>query len=106
MSPQLSNQAKQFLPIFKVWADEGAHPPVKLDRPVCVIGRREGGVNLPLHSPQVSKLHALVVRDKEQVYLRDLASTNGVQRNGAPVQEVGLSDEDVIRIGSYTLQCD
>ena len=33
---------KQFLPIFKVWADQGNHPSVALDRAVCVIGRREG----------------------------------------------------------------
>jgi pSer/pThr/pTyr-binding forkhead associated (FHA) protein len=79
---------------------------VKLDRPVCVIGRHEVGVHLPLQSPQVSKMHALVVRDARGVYLRDLASTNGVQRNGAPVQEAGLSDEDILRIGSYTLRCD
>jgi pSer/pThr/pTyr-binding forkhead associated (FHA) protein len=89
-----------------VWADEGSHPPVKLDRPVCVIGRRENGVNLPLSSPQVSKMHALVVRDIHGVYVRDLASTNGVERNGVPVQEAGLSDEDILRIGSYTFRCD
>jgi pSer/pThr/pTyr-binding forkhead associated (FHA) protein len=95
------------VPVFKVWADEGSHPPVKLDRPVCVIGRRAAGVNLSLQSPQVSKMHALVVRDARRgVYLRDLASTNGVQRNGAPVHEAGLSDEDVLRIGSYTFRCD
>ena len=102
---RLSSEDAKTLPIFKVWADGGKHPPVALDKPVCVIGRNEVGVNLPLHSPQVSKLHALVVRTQHKVYVRDLASRNGVQRNGAPVQEVGLSDEDVLRIGSYTLRC-
>jgi pSer/pThr/pTyr-binding forkhead associated (FHA) protein len=102
---RLSSEDAKTLPIFKVWADGGTHPPVALDKPVCVIGRNEVGVNLPLHSPQVSKLHALVVRTQRKVYVRDLASRNGVQRNGAPVQEVGLSDEDVLRIGSYTLRC-
>ncbi len=103
--PALSKEVARFLPIFKVWADDGSHPSVALDKSVCVIGRREVGVNLPLHAPQVSKLHAVVVRTQHQVYVRDLASRNGVQRNGAPVQEVGLSDEDVLRIGSYTLRC-
>ena len=102
---RLSSEDAKTLPIFKVWADGGTHPPVALDKPVCVIGRNEVGVNLPLHSPQVSKLHAVVVRTQRKVYVRDLASRNGVQRNGAPVQEVGLSDEDVLRIGSYTLRC-
>src|SRR5688572_1828374 len=102
---RLSSEDAKTLPIFKVWADGGKHPPVALDKPVCVIGRNEVGVNLPLHAPQVSKLHAVVVRTQRKVYLRDLASRNGVQRNGEPVQEVGLSDEDVIRIGAYTLRC-
>ena len=101
-----SSSSEQSPPIFKVWADQGTHPPVALDQPVSVIGRREIGVDLSLHAPQVSKLHALVVRDQRRVYLRDLASTNGVHRNGAPVLEAGLSDEDVLRIGSYTLRCD
>jgi pSer/pThr/pTyr-binding forkhead associated (FHA) protein len=102
---RLSTDEAKTLPIFKVWADGGKHPPVALDKPVCVIGRNEVGVNLPLHAPQVSKLHAVVVRTQRKVYVRDLASRNGVQRNGEPVQEVGLSDEDVLRIGSYTLRC-
>ena len=102
---RLSTEQAKTLPIFKVWADGGTHPPVALDKSVCVIGRNEVGVNLPLHSPQVSKLHAVVVRTQRRVYVRDLASRNGVQRNGTPVQEVGLSDEDVLRIGSYTLRC-
>jgi pSer/pThr/pTyr-binding forkhead associated (FHA) protein len=102
----LSPEAARYLPIFKVWGDdEGKQPSVALDKQVCVIGRHESGVNLPLHAPQVSKLHALVVRTQGHVYVRDLASRNGVQRNGEPVQEVGLSDEDVLRIGSYTLRC-
>jgi pSer/pThr/pTyr-binding forkhead associated (FHA) protein len=40
------------------------------------------------------------------VYVRDLASTNGVERNGVPVQEPALSDDDILRIGSYTFRCD
>ena len=102
----VAKSSQRIVPVFKVWADEGSHPPVKLDRPVCVIGRREIGVNLPLSSPRVSKMHALIVRDVHGVYVRDLASTNGVERNGVPVQEAGLSDDDILRIGSYTFRCD
>lgn len=101
----LSKNVARFLPVFKVWADDCNHPSVALNKPVCVIGRREEGVNLPLQAPQVSKLHAMVVRSQRHVYVRDLASRNGVQRNGALVQEVGLADEDVLRVGSYTLRC-
>ena len=104
MRAPLSNQVTQNLPIFKVAADQGTHPPVGLDRPVCVIGRKDY-VNLPLPAKEVSKLHALIVREQRRVYLRDLASTNGVEVNGEPVREIGLSDADIVRIGSFTLRC-
>src|SRR5687768_1979614 len=105
MTLQLSKQwAKENLPIFKVFADQGRHPAVAMDRPVCVVGRQYG-VNLPLNAPQVSKYHALIVRDGGRIYLRDLASTNGVERNGQPVGESMLHDEDSLRIGAFTLRC-
>src|SRR5688572_1522217 len=105
MTLQLSKQwAKENLPIFKVFADQGRHPAVAMDRPVCVVGRQYG-VNLPLNAPQVSKYHALIVRDGGRIYLRDLASTNGVERNGQPVGEAALHDEDSLRIGAFTLRC-
>jgi pSer/pThr/pTyr-binding forkhead associated (FHA) protein len=73
-----------------VAADKGTHPPVQLDRSVCIVGRR-GSAHLPLSAPQVSKVHALIVRDdvSGRVYVRDLASTNGVEVNGAKDQRVG-----------------
>jgi pSer/pThr/pTyr-binding forkhead associated (FHA) protein len=105
MTLQLSKHwAKQNLPIFKVFADEGRHPAVAMDRPVCVVGRKYG-VNLPLDAPQVSKYHALIVRDGARIYLRDLASTNGVEINGEPVEEVELHDDDSVRLGAFTLRC-
>ena len=105
MTLQLSkHSAKQNLPIVKVFADQGKYPAVALDRPVCVVGRKYG-VNLPLDAPQVSKYHALIVRDGARIYLRDLASTNGVERNGEPVEEAALHDEDSVRLGAFTLRC-
>src|SRR2546430_2159986 len=96
--------AEQNLPIFRVYADQGSHPRVALNRPVCVIGR-DYDANLPLESPQVSRHHALIVRSRAKVYLRDLASTNGIQRNGKRVRESELSDDDVLRVGAFTLRC-
>src|SRR5690348_4280818 len=103
-SPLPTDWAEHNLPIFKVFADQGSHPPVKLDRPVCVVGR-DYDANLPLDAPQVSRHHALIVRDRSTVYLRDLASKNGVQRNGKRVREVELEDQDGLRLGAYTLRC-
>ena len=76
-----------------------------LDLPVCIVGRH-GNSHLSLPAPQVSKLHALLVREKHRVYVRDLASTNGVEVNGDAVRERALRDADVLRIGAYTLQCE
>jgi pSer/pThr/pTyr-binding forkhead associated (FHA) protein len=104
MQTQLPGGLFESLPVFRITGEGWKHPAVALDRPVCVIGRQERA-NLPLQEAHVSKLHAFVVRDQGRVYLRDLASTNGVQLNGAPVEEVGLSDEDVLRIGTFTLRC-
>ena len=104
MRPFLSKQVQQQVPILKIAADQGTHPPVGLDRPVCVVGRHDYA-NLPLPAKAVSKLHALIVREQRRVYLRDLASTNGVDVNGAAVRETDLSDADVIRIGAFTLRC-
>ena len=65
------------LPVFKVAADKGTHPPVELDRSVCVVGRR-GSAHLPLSAPQVSKIHALIVRDESSghVYLREAGKSD------------------------------
>src|SRR2546423_3862252 len=103
-SPVPKDWAELNLPIFKVFPDRGKHPPVMLDRDVCVIGR-DYDANLPLSAPQVSRHHALIIRGRSKVYIRDLASKNGVQRNGKPVRETELSDDDSVRVGAYTLRC-
>ena len=60
--------AEQNLPIFRVYADQGSHPPVALNRPVCVIGR-DYDANLPLESPQVSE-HQIGLLDYVRVVWR------------------------------------
>src|SRR5947208_15306546 len=67
--------AEQNLPIFRVYADQGSHPPVALNRPVCVIGG-DYDANFALEGPQVSRLDVLFVRSPAAVYHRHLASTN------------------------------
>ena len=90
-APTIGDWQAQSPTILKVFADGGRHPPVALDRPVCVIGR-DYDANLPLDAPQVSRHHALIVLDQASIYLRDLASKNGVQRNGRPVNEAVAGD--------------
>lgn len=96
--------AAQFFPILRIAGQNGVRAPVALTKAVCLIGRHRG-VHLPLPSEQVSKIHALLVKQRDGVYLRDLASRNGVFVNGHPIRETDLATGDVIRIGAYTLQC-
>jgi pSer/pThr/pTyr-binding forkhead associated (FHA) protein len=94
----------QFFPVLKIAGDTAVRAPVALTKAVCVIGRR-WGVHLPLASKQVSKLHALIVRERDGVYIRDLASRNRLFVNGEPVRESELGPGDVVKVGPYALKC-
>src|SRR5688572_26752646 len=92
--------AARYLPILKIAGDAAVRAPVALNKAVCVIGRR-WGVHPPLASKLVSKLHALIVRERDGVYVRDLASRNHVFVNDQPVRETDLTTGDVVRVGPY-----
>src|SRR5262245_13502448 len=69
------------------------------DLPVPVsIGREEGNV-LRLNDERVSRFHAKVQYDGEDVILTDLESTNGTRINGDPVQIRRLLPGDRLSIG-------
>lgn len=69
----------------------------------ALIGRQEGDV--ALDDPKVSRKHAVVEAiSRENVFLRDLASTNGTWLNGVRVRSKKLRNGDVIRVGSTELQ--
>lgn len=79
-------------------------PAVRLNRLSCVIGDRSR-VHLPLPSPLVSRAHALIIVDSDEVYVRDLASRNKLFVNGSPVREVALRSADLLEIGPYRFRC-
>src|SRR3954471_6087948 len=96
--------AAQFFPILKIAGDAVvSRAPVALTKAVVLIGRR-WGVHLPLGSKEVSKLHALIVKDKARIYIRDLASRNRLFVNGQTVRETDLGTGDVVKVGPYSLQ--
>jgi pSer/pThr/pTyr-binding forkhead associated (FHA) protein len=73
------------------------------DLPVPVtIGREEGNI-LRLNDERVSRYHAKIQLDADDVILTDLESTNGTRVNGAPVQIRRLKPGDQIIIGRSTL---
>ena len=81
------------------------HPGVVLDRFVCVVGAR-CLVHLPLEVQTVSKAHALLVRDTDGVYLRDLSSRNQTFVNESPVREARLELFDRVRFGPFQYRCE
>lgn len=73
------------------------------DLPVPVsIGREEGNV-MRLNDERVSRFHAKVQYDGEDVILTDLESTNGTRINGEPVQIRRLLAGDRLSIGRSVL---
>jgi len=97
--------AAKYFPVIKIAGDPTVKAPVALNKSVCVIGRRLG-VHLPLNSTKVSKVHALIVRQRNNVYIRDLASRNHVYVNGLAVRETDLDTGDSVKVGPYTLHCE
>lgn len=52
-------------------------------------------------SPRVSRIHAELRWEKQELFVRDLGSHNGTRVNDARVDEVRLRDGDEITIGPY-----
>lgn len=68
-----------------------------IDASPFVVGRR-GGLQLTLPRPTVSQLHAELTRQGQEMWVRDLGSTNGTYVNGCPVLEpCRLGDGDLIQ---------
>lgn len=91
-------------PILKPDDPAGDAPAVRLNRTSCVVGDRSR-VHLPLPSPMVSRAHALIVIDDDEVYVRDLASRNKLFVNSLPVREAALKSADLMEIGPYRFRC-
>ncbi len=57
-----------------------------------------------LADPNVSRRHAEVSRQGNDVVVTDLRSTNGTRVNGVPVRERALSDGDEISVGTTSIR--
>jgi ABC-type multidrug transport system ATPase subunit/pSer/pThr/pTyr-binding forkhead associated (FHA) protein len=76
--------------------------PLKLGAAVLTIGRRPD-CTIVLPHPQVSSLHAMLVREGGAYRLLDQQSTNGMYVNGTRITNRLLSLGDELRIGPYRL---
>ena len=73
-----------------------------LQGPVTLLGRGTD-CDLRLVDPGVSRHHAELRVENDQVVLVDLSSTNGTFVNGQPVRRVALSDGTHVSLGRTTL---
>ncbi|MHC4877550.1 MAG: FHA domain-containing protein [Planctomycetota bacterium] len=71
-------------------------------QPPVTIGREEDN-GIQLNDERISRFHAKIQEDEEQVILTDLESTNGTRVNGHPVQMHVLRIGDQIAIGRCLL---
>ena len=67
---------------------------------ILTIGRDPDN-NISLDDEQVSRHHARLIRQDDQIILEDLGSTNGTLVNGKPITgQHALQPADIISIGS------
>jgi pSer/pThr/pTyr-binding forkhead associated (FHA) protein len=72
---------------------------IGLDRPVTIIGRRQGS-DVVIHDTNVSRLHAQIKRDGGRLVIEDTNSSNGTIVNDERIDKpLELRSGDVIRIG-------
>lgn len=88
-------------PQLKPLGQHADKSPIRIHRPVFMIGSRHSA-HLHLLSRQVSKAHAVILKDEQGLYLRDLCSRTHVYVNDQPVTQAWLRDGDEIKIGAFT----
>jgi pSer/pThr/pTyr-binding forkhead associated (FHA) protein len=83
--------------------DVGDTISVPLLRGAITIGRKEGNT-VRLTARNVSRFHARLVTEDEQLFIEDLESYNGVKLNGDRIKgRVAVNEGDLIEIGDYHL---
>jgi hypothetical protein len=100
----------EFLPRGKVLYVEVEESPalahgtmIRMTKGRVVFGRTDADV--AIEDDRISRKHAVIdAISRENIYLRDLASTNGTYLNGQRVTTSKLRDGDQIRIGNSTLR--
>ncbi|MBZ0305276.1 MAG: FHA domain-containing protein [Anaerolineae bacterium] len=87
---------------IKLWWDDpitGQRHELTSTLPVTV--GREAGNKLKLDHTEVSRQHAEIVAEGDNIVIRDISSTNGLLVNGKLVQEAVLGQGDRFKIGPY-----
>jgi len=76
----------------------------KLDKSVVILGRGEEA-DLQIDDPGVSRKHgAIEILSRDQIYISDLASQNGIWLNGMRIRNTRLIHGDLLRLGGAVLK--
>jgi pSer/pThr/pTyr-binding forkhead associated (FHA) protein len=71
-------------------------PNITFDKPILLFGRHPE-CDVQLNSKKISRKHCVLAQHGDDILVRDLGSTNGVQINGR------RTDEGIIRVGDKVL---
>ncbi len=85
-----------------VLSGENIHEMHRIDNPEVVLGR---GANASVHlrDDGISRRHARIVQEDNEVFVEDLQSANGTFVNGERITRRALRDGDRILLGSTTI---
>ncbi len=83
--------------------DEGKTTVVPIIRDEITIGRKEGNT-IRLTERNVSRRHAKLVKDGDELHIEDVASSYGTRHNGEKISSrISFREGDVVMIGDYRL---
>ena len=63
--------------------ENGMMSRIPLDKPSTLLGRLSGQVDFAVSNPKVGKVHAEIINQNGQIFIKDLSSKNGTYVNGA-----------------------
>lgn len=81
----------------------GKEEEAKIDKDEFILGRLKGSVDFVLASNVIGKVHAKIIKKKDEIYITDLTSKNGTYVNGKKLigNETSLIKEgDEIKLGN------
>lgn len=88
---------------LEIISESGKGKIIELGKGRVIIGRADADV--VLEDPEISKKHAVLeALSRDNVFVRDLASTNGTFVNGVQISHRKITDGDIIRVGSTKLK--
>src|SRR3954451_17830575 len=81
---------------------QGGEFPIVNDKPIIV--GRSSDLDMVLVEDMVSRKHARIAMQQEQIWIEDLGSTNGTFVNGEKIKRARLKEGDRVLIGTSILK--